>query len=236
MSSNLKELGDEIMSGRIHFYKLAIPSKITKEFREYTSTCSRKGCKEKKTRMVTVVPGEGSFIEKDGRIRRATDASQGEEYPFFLCPNCESRKKFSAPVRAAFYSDRYLGLPFYPGTKGRRLYIKKVPLGRPSTDAILVYRDVTEKNLEGYEIDWEKMWRVSVLEKVSDFLTILGIDEKAIYPIGVSHEQGRGKEGSRKVGRAKKEGSVGRSKKPSPKKPDEVSQPRAKEASLLSYV
>lgn len=162
IANHLKEMGQRMLDGGYRLYDTAIPSRITKSFKEYTSTCSKKACA--KARMTTIVP------RKDSQ----------ETEPYFECPKCKVKKHFTASVRAAYYSDRYLGLAFFPGTKGRRLYIKNVPEKYPPTDAILIYKDTVVD--PAFKIDWERMWEATILAHTEDFLHILGLPKEAVYP------------------------------------------------------
>ena len=107
ISSYLKTVRDNILSGVYDFSDLGIPSSIRKEIDQYNRRCV---CK--------------------------SDMIFDEEMCIFWCPRCKRQSKPSSSIRAVWYSNRYLNTRFGEGDKPRRIYINSVPVGYPDTDVI----------------------------------------------------------------------------------------------------
>ena len=79
-------------------------------------------------------------------------------------------------VRAALYSNMYLGGNFSAGSKVRYVYVRKVKCkGLPSTDVVAFTPEMERKILECFEVDWPKMYRTVLYEPLSDILEAVGI-------------------------------------------------------------
>ncbi len=77
-----------------------------------------------------------------------------------------------AQVRAAKYSNEYLGTNFGKGSKPKRLYIKSVPMGYPRTDVVAI--EYADQLPEGFIIDRDTMLKKSLEDPLTRILEALG--------------------------------------------------------------
>jgi DNA polymerase I len=85
-----------------------------------------------------------------------------------------------AQVRAAKYSNEYLGTNFGKGSKPKRLYIKNVPAGYPRTDVVAI--EYADQLPAGFIIDREIMLKKSLEDPLSRILHALGWEWSAFDP------------------------------------------------------
>ena len=89
-----------------------------------------------------------------------------------LSKNPEDYDSIQDYVRAAIYSNKYLGTNFRKGSKVKYIYVKKTK-GIPYTD-VIAFEHV--KQVEGkIEIDWDKVIEKSIYMPAEDILEDLGI-------------------------------------------------------------
>ncbi len=74
-------------------------------------------------------------------------------------------------LKAAEYSNKYLGTSFKSGTKGILVYVKKVAPGFNRTEAVLIESD--GEFPKGFEVDWSKFQEKWLLKKVKDIFVPL---------------------------------------------------------------
>jgi DNA polymerase I len=78
-------------------------------------------------------------------------------------------------VRAAKYSNQYLGTHFGKASKPKRLYIKSVPPGYPRTD-VVAFEYGDEKDLDKFKIDIETMVEKTLKQPISRILEPIGFN------------------------------------------------------------
>lgn len=77
-----------------------------------------------------------------------------------------------AQIRAAKYSNEYLGTNFGKGSKPKRLYIKNVPMGYPRTDVVCF--EYPDQIPTGFVIDRDTMLKKSLEDPLTRILEALG--------------------------------------------------------------
>ncbi len=85
-----------------------------------------------------------------------------------------------AQVRAAKYSNEYLGTNFGKGSKPKRLYIKNVPAGYPRTDVVAI--EYADQLPAGFIIDREIMLKKSLEDPLTRILEALGWNYREFDP------------------------------------------------------
>lgn len=74
-------------------------------------------------------------------------------------------------VRGALLANLYLGCNFGQGSRVKMLYVRRVK-GLPRTD-VICYDDA--ERLPEVEVDWERMWAVTVRDKIAPILRAVGV-------------------------------------------------------------
>ncbi|HDN18098.1 MAG TPA: hypothetical protein ENF41_03455 [Candidatus Bathyarchaeota archaeon] len=82
-------------------------------------------------------------------------------------------------IRGAILANLYLGCNFKPGDKVKMIYVKRVK-GLPATDVICF--DFEDRIKDKVVVDWERMKRVSLVDKAKPILKALGLG----YPSSAS--------------------------------------------------
>lgn len=79
-------------------------------------------------------------------------------------------------IRAALYSNMYLGTRFTKGSKVRYVYVKSVSCGYPPTDVVAFDADTEDRVRECFTIDWKTQLEKILYMPLQDILKSVGIN------------------------------------------------------------
>ena len=112
-------------------------------------------------------------LDREARTRPLSDIALYEG----LSKDPQEYRTKSVHVRAALYSNMYLGTSFGKGSKIRYVYVKRVKCtGLAPTDVVAFDSDTEEKVARCFEIDWKKQIDKILYSPLQDILKSVGIN------------------------------------------------------------